>query len=309
MPLIINTTRLEKLALFGNLNQTITYFSLMKALTLISFVILSLSTYAQRSISEIRDQYALGQYDTCKVWIDHLSEQEFIGCDFMLKGDIYQKLGLFEEAEIYYNLASVNDCQSLQLDLNRGINQYNMGNYSTSQHLIQQYVLDNPVDHLGIYWLGVTYYMQGKMSKALEEIEICYELNENFAPAYFLEGAIYASRKLYSAAYDAFQMAHVKDNTLQQALFEGGIVLLEMQRYADAKATFQTLAVEQTDFQAQAYFYAGEACYYLRESDKACEYWNVAKTMGDHDASVNVTRFCAKGKKPKRKPKAAYLQF
>jgi len=281
----------------------------MKVFIVFALALMSLSAYSQKSIADIREAYVNGNYESCKAWIDELNEKEFIGCDFMLKGDIYQKLAEFEAAEVYYNLASLNSCPSVLLNLNRGINQYNLGNYSTSQHLIQQYVLDNPLDHIGAYWLSVTYYMQGKLSKALEQLEDCYEINENYAPAYFLEGAIYDSRKQYSAAYEAFMAAHEKDNTLMQALFEAGIVLIEMQRFTEAKATFQSLAVEPSEFQAQAYYYAGEACYYLRESDKACEYWNVAKTMGDHDASVNVARFCAKGKKPKKKPKSAYLQF
>lgn len=273
------------------------------------FIVLPGLLLGQHSMNEIREEYKNGNFETCKTWINELHESSFTACDFRVKGDIYQKLAQFEEAESFYNKASEQNCNESILNLNRGINQYNLGNYSTAQHLIQNYVLDSPLDYVGMYWLSVTYYMQGKMGKSLEILEDCFELNENYAPAYFLEGAIYYSRKQYTAALESLQTAHDKDNTLQQALFESGIVLLEMQRFEDAKKTFQSLAVEPSEFQAQAFYYAGEACYYLREADKACEYWKVAKDMGDYDASVNVTRFCTNGKKPKKKPKSAYLQF
>jgi len=252
-------------------------------------------------------QYAEGNYDVALHSINLL--EKFEACDFFIKANALQKLGQFQQASLNYNEAKSNDCKEELLLLNNGICEYNLGNLSESVHLLKLFVHEHNTNFQGHYWLASAYYLQHKYSKSREELETVFSLNEKYAPAYFLDGAIHQSRKQYGAAAETFLEAYALDSTLEEANLQAGISLLDMQKYEEALAIFKQMSIPTSTTYVQALYYSGETSYLLKENEEACKYWKAAAEAGDYDSKEIVRTWCENKKTPIFKIRSSRLKF
>jgi len=252
-------------------------------------------------------QYAEGNYDVALHSINLL--EKFEACDFFIKANALQKLGQFQQASLNYNEAKSNDCKEELLLLNNGICEYNLGNLSESVHLLKLFVHEHNTNFQGHYWLASAYYLQHKYSKSREELETVFSLNEKYAPAYFLDGAIHQSRKQYGAAAETFLEAYALDSTLEEANLQAGISLLDMQKYEEALTIFKQMSNPTSKTYVQALYYSGETSYLLKENEEACKYWKSAAEAGDYDSKEIVRTWCENKKTPIFKIRSSRLKF
>jgi tetratricopeptide (TPR) repeat protein len=161
----------------------------------------------------------------------------------------------------------------------------------------------------GHYWLASAYYLQHKYSKSRDALEIVFSLNEKYAPAYFLDAAIHQSRKQFGAAAETFLEAYALDSTLEEAHFQAGISLLDMQKYEEALAIFKQMLKPSSASYVQALYYSGETSYLLKENDEACKYWKAAADAGDFDSKEIVRTWCENKKTPIFKIRSSRLKF
>lgn len=279
----------------------------MKLFLSILFSFLALLTSGQdyRAIAE--EYYATNNY---KLALENINRiPDFTACDFFIKANCLQKLGLLEDASSNYNEAKSAGCEEKDLLLNNGICEYSLGNLSESVHLLKLYSHQHQSDFQGFYWLASAYYLQHKFSKSKEALERVFSLNEMYAPAYFLDAAIHQNRKQYAAAADAFFEAFALDSTLEEAHLQAGISLLDMQKYEEALAIFKQMLNPARKSYASALYYAGESSYLLKENDEACKYWKAAAEAGDYDSKEIVRTWCENKKTPIFKMRSSRLKF
>lgn len=279
----------------------------MKQIAILFFLGLANLAIGQDFRAAAIQQYAEGNYDVALHSINLL--EKFEACDFFIKANALQKLGQFQQASLNYNEAKSNDCKEELLLLNNGICEYNLGNLSESVHLLKLFVHEHNTNFQGHYWLASAYYLQHKYSKSREELETVFSLNEKYAPAYFLDGAIHQSRKQYGAAAETFLEAYALDSTLEEANLQAGISLLDMQKYEEALAIFKQMSIPTSTTYVQALYYSGETSYLLKENEEACKYWKSAAEAGDYDSKEIVRTWCENKKTPIFKIRSSRLKF
>ena len=284
-----------------------TYFSKVKHILFLLFLGLANLVVGQDFRAAAILQYAEGNYDAALHSINRL--EKFEACDFFIKANALQKLGQFQQASLNYNEAKSNGCKDESLLLNNGICEYSLGNLNESVYLLKLYTQDHTTNFEGHYWLASAYYLQHKYSKSREELEIVFLLNEKYAPAYFLDAAIHQSRKQFGAAAETFLEAYALDSTLEEAHFQAGISLLDMQKYEEALAIFKQMLKPSSALYVQALYYSGETSYLLKENDAACKYWKAAAEAGDFDSNEIVRTWCENKKKPIFKIRSSRLKF
>lgn len=279
----------------------------MKQLAILFFLGFSNLIVGQDFRAAAIQQYAEGTYDLALHSVNQL--EKFEACDYFIKANALQKLGQFQEASLNYNEAKSNGCKDQELLLNNGICEYSLGNMSESVYLLKLYTHEHNTNFQGYYWLASAYYLQHKYSKSREALEAVFSLNEKYAPAYFLEAAIYQSRKQYGAAAESFLEAYALDSTLEEAHLQAGISLLDMQKYEEALAIFKQMLRPTSASYVQALYYSGETSYLLKENDEACRYWKSAAEAGDYDSKEIVRTWCENKKTPIFKMRSSRLKF
>ena len=279
----------------------------MKLLTTLFFFALSNLLFGQDYRAIALENYSAGNYTLALENIDKVGE--FSGCDFLIKANTLQKLGQLQEASIQYNEAKSGGCDAPDLLLNNGICEYSLGNLNESVQLLKLYVRENQSNFQGHYWLASAYYLQHKYSKSRDALEVVFSLNENYAPAHYLDAAIHQNRKQYAAAAETFLEAYALDSTLEEARLQAGLCMLDMQKYEDALIVFKQMLKTNNSLLDQALYYAGEASYLLKENDDACTYWKAAAAAGDYDSKEIVRTWCENKKTPIFKLRSSRLKF
>lgn len=279
----------------------------MKQILLFLFLGLANLVVGQDFRAAAIQQYAEGNYDVALHNINLL--EKFEACDYFIKANALQKLGQFQQASSNYNEAKSAGCEDESLLLNNGICEYSLGNLSESVQLLKLYTREHNMNFQGHYWLASAYYLQHKYSKSRDALEIVFSLNEKYAPAYFLDAAIHQSRKQFGAAAETFLEAYALDSTLEEAHFQAGISLLDMQKYEEALAIFKQMLKPSSASYVQALYYSGETSYLLKENDEACKYWKAAAEAGDFDSKEIVRTWCENKKTPIFKIRSSRLKF
>jgi tetratricopeptide (TPR) repeat protein len=279
----------------------------VKSLTTILFFALSNFLFGQDFRAIAMENYSSGNYALALENIGKVGELS--GCDFLLKANTLQKLGQLQEASVNYNEAKSSGCDAPDLLLNNGICEYSLGNLNESVQLLKLYVRENKSNFQGHYWLASAFYLQHKYAKSREALEMVFSLNENYAPAYYLDAAIHQNRKQYAAAAETFLEAYALDSTLEDARLQAGICMLDMQKYEDALLVFKQMLKTTNSSLDQALYYAGEASYLLKENDDACTYWKAAAAAGDYDSKEIVRTWCENKKTPIFKMRSSRLKF
>jgi len=279
----------------------------VKSLTTILFFALSNFLFGQDFRAIAMENYSSGNYALALENIGKVGELS--GCDFLLKANTLQKLGQIQEASVNYNEAKSSGCDAPDLLLNNGICEYSLGNLNESVQLLKLYVRENKSNFQGHYWLASAFYLQHKYAKSREALEMVFSLNENYAPAYYLDAAIHQNRKQYAAAAETFLEAYALDSTLEDARLQAGICMLDMQKYEDALLVFKQMLKTTNNSLDQALYYAGEASYLLKENDDACTYWKAAAAAGDYDSKEIVRTWCENKKTPIFKMRSSRLKF
>lgn len=279
----------------------------MKSILTLLFFALSNFLFGQDYRAIALENYSAGNYTLALQNIGKAGELS--GCDFLLKANALQKLGQFQEASFNYNEAKSSGCVATDLLLNNGICEYSLGNLKESIQLLKLYAHENKSNFQGHYWLASAYYIQHKYSKSRQELETVFSLNENYAPAYFLDAAIHQSRKQHGEAAEAFLEAYALDSALEEALLQAGISLLDMQKYEESLTIFKQLLKPSAKSYVQALYYAGETSYLLKENEEACKYWKIAAEAGDYDSKEIVRTWCENKKTPIFKMRSSRLKF
>ena len=279
----------------------------MKPIATFLFLSMACLVFGQDQRSLALQHYAAGNYSLALESINKVVP--FEACDYLMKANAQQKLGQFLEASMNYNEAKSGGCEDSNLLLNNGICEYSLGNLNESVQLLKLYVHENKSNFQGHYWLASAYYLQHKYSKSREALEAVFELNENYAPAHFLNAAIHQSRKQYAAAAENFLEAYALDSTIEEARLQAGISLLDMQKNEEALTIFKAMLNPNNKVYVQALYYSGETSYLLKENDEACKYWKAAAEAGDYDSKEIVRTWCDNKKTPIFKMRSSRLRF
>lgn len=268
----------------------------MKPFAFLFFLTLSKLAFGQDYRAIAVQHYSAGEFALALENMNNVSN--YSACDYFVKANCLQKLGRLQDASSNYNEAKTAGCEEESLLLNNGICEYSLGNLSESVHLLKLFTHEHKDNYQGYYWLASAYYLQHKFKKSRGALEQVYALNEKYAPAYFLDAAIYQGRNQYAAAADAFLEAYAMDSTLEEAQLQAGISLLDLQKYEEALVIFKRMLQPTSKSYASALYYAGETSYLLKENDEACNYWKAAAEAGDYDSKEIVRTWCENKKTP-----------
>jgi len=279
----------------------------VKHIATLFFLSLSSLVFGQDLRKLAHEHYTAGNYLLALESINKVAP--FEACDYLMKANAQQKLGQFMEASLNYNEAKSGGCEDSNLLLNNGICEYSLGNLTESVQLLKLYVHENKSNYQGHYWLASAYYLQHKYSKSRKALETVFKLNENYAPAYFLDAAIHQNRKQYAAAAETFLEAYALDSTLEEARMQAAISLLDMQKYEEALLLFKQMLKPTSKVYVEALYYAGETSYLLKENDDACKYWKASADAGDYDSKEIIRTWCENKKAPIFKLRSSRLKF
>lgn len=291
----------------GNFSRLATYFSTVKQLIIIVCLGFVNYTFAQDMRTLAKQHYVRGEFALSVECIEKITDTE--ACDFFVKANALQKLGRLQEASLNYNEARSNGCRDSLLLLNNGICEYSLGHLNESIRLLKLFTHENNDQYLGYYWLASAYYLQHKYSKSRNALETVFSLNDNYAPAYFLDAAIHKNRKQFAAAAETFLEAYARDSTLKEARMQAAIALLDLQKYEEALSIFKSMTEPNSSFYVEALYYSGESSYLLKENDDACSFWKEAADAGDFDSKEIVRTWCENKKTPIFKNRSSSLKF
>jgi tetratricopeptide (TPR) repeat protein len=228
---------------------------------------------------------------------------------FKLRGDAHHKLGNFQLALADYNQAAkkLNDPE---LYLNRAICRVSLEDFQEGVLDLYRYLKFEPESPKAFYYLAVIDYYTFNYKGALDYLENVMSLDEDFMPAYYLEGAVLAELKKYDEAIESYNIALDLEPTFFRARLNIANVLSAQGRYDEAHQLLELLLDEPINFFDEVYYAMAENKHASGDKNGACEFFEMAADQGDADAKINVERFCRKNeKKHEKKRKAVKASF
>lgn len=150
---------------------------------------------------------------------------------------------------------------------------------------LEKTTAQNPKDLRSLLLLGNAYYLQGKISKAIEVFNRAIKFYPKDPYAYYYIGiAQYRSAHIQEAV-DALTQVTVLDPSMVMVYYWLGITLFHCGRYDEARKAYETLLQKNNESHI-AHYHASVICMFQRDYTAACKHLEALVRLGSQDPQV-----------------------
>jgi tetratricopeptide (TPR) repeat protein len=264
---------------------------------------------AQNKLQDAYLAFADENYELTVELVTEVVENEKLAEGYMLRADALHKQSNFINALADYDFAEKLGYSDDDLFQNRGICRSSLGMYDAAEKDLWRHLEIHPENATSHYYLAQIDYMNGLMKDAMEHLEYALKFDDEHMPSWYLKGAAYGEMGDYKKAKQCFERAAALKPEFHRIQLNIALIYLEQLRYADAEFILQELRLADESLVAEVLYYRGEARYFQKDIEGACEDWTEAAALGDEDAQVNYDRICVKQKENLKKKKRTYAEF
>ncbi|MCB0760067.1 MAG: tetratricopeptide repeat protein [Flavobacteriales bacterium] len=281
----------------------------MRRFILPLFILLSLLGTAQSDVSDARDAYFSGDYEACISLTTALIDVERNAEAYLLRAQAFHKQGKFAQALADYDYAEKRGSADEELYLNRGICRSSLQLYDAATKDLWRFLELSPDHALAYYYLGEVDFMLGNTEAALEFIGHSLELDDDYMPAWYLQGAAFAEKGKWRKARESFDRAAQIDPSFRRIQLNIALTCIEQMEFDEANEILSNLLLEDDTLLPEVYYYRAEVKYFQKDHVGACEDWKQSADLGDEDAATNWERVCQKGKDSIKQKRRTYAEF
>lgn len=264
---------------------------------------LILSALGQSDVLLAANQaYDSGNYESVIQSLEPLGDQKHDVNSLMLLADAKQKTGDFESAIEVYNKAAQLDNSSEKMHTHRASAHIWSGNYGAAAKDLDKALSIDDSNYLTWYYLGVNEYYRMKIRPAIRALDRCIELQNGYAPAWYLRGACRAELGQTSQAIDDYTEALARDKSLIEASFNIAVLKFENKDYLEAREDFTQLLTEMPEKKAEILYYKAESAYFSNDKQEACNDYYEAMQLGDELSKEIYDKYCLKNENRKNLP-------
>jgi len=139
------------------------------------------------------------------------------------------------------------------LKLEQALKLHGQGDISAAQAIYKEITELNPNDFNGLHLLGLTYYQQGEIKKAIDLITRAISFNARYAPAYFNLGCALQDLNYWFKALESYDSALSIEARYDQAHLKRIEILIKLNRISDALAGCNRLICIMPDYHLAFY--------------------------------------------------------
>ncbi|MGC8801385.1 MAG: tetratricopeptide repeat protein [Chloroflexus sp.] len=162
--------------------------------------------YPEALLGLAQTQHALGQADAALQTVEQALRQRSNYAEaHLFHGKLLQEAGRFAEARAAYDAAIGANDRIAESFYRRALLAIRDNDYDQAIRDLNRTVTLQPNFPEAYYWLGRTYYTQGRIESAQQAIERAIALNPDYSEAIFYSGLIAEDQANVAAARDAYQ--------------------------------------------------------------------------------------------------------
>jgi len=164
------------------------------------------------------------------------------------RGNVYQKLSLWDNAILDYQLVIDWNPNFAVAHTNLGLAFYNQSNYAKSIESFEKAIKLAPTHPETYSNLGVVLYEVERYIEALAAYEKAIQYKSDYFEALSNRGNVLKELRLYDASLQSYDQALSINGNYFEALVNRGVVLFEMDRLEEALADFDLAIALKTDY-------------------------------------------------------------
>jgi len=282
------------------------------------FVFLLFASLVARSqgsmaLTEARSNYENARYAEALSSLNSIIESDEAEFEvWLLQGDCLQKEEKFVAATQAYKMAERENNESALLYANWSAALYNLKQIKEGEKQAKTALkLDSDLPEAN-YFMGNFKHFDYNLVAALKYYNSAIKLRPTYRDALYMRAATHAELANYSDAIRDYQLVLELDPDLEIAKYNIGVIQLVTESYDEAAKTFAELNPENLDKKIDFYFYQAEALYFAGDKEKACEYYEKAKSLGDVESAEIYQKYCiekADREKPSDKTRTIRATF
>lgn len=211
---------------------------------------------------------------------------------WLLQGDCLQKEEKFVAATQAYKKAEQENNQSALLYANWSAALYNLEQIKEGEKQAKTALKLDPDLPEANYFMGNLKHFGYNLVAALKYYNTAIKIRPTYRDALYMRAATHAELANYSDAIRDYQLVLELDPNLEVAKYNIGVIQLVTESYDEAAKTFAELNPENLDKKKDFYFYKAEALYFAGDKEKACEYYEKAKSLGDTESAEIYQKYC-----------------
>jgi len=211
---------------------------------------------------------------------------------WLLQGDCLQKEEKFVAATQAYKKAEQENNQSALLYANWSAALYNLEQIKEGEKQAKTALKLDPDLPEANYFMGNLKHFGYNLVAALKYYNTAIKIRPTYRDALYMRAATHAELANYSDAIRDYQLVLELDPNLEVAKYNIGVIQLVTESYDEAAKTFAELNPENLDKKKDFYFYQAEALYFAGDKEKACEYYEKAKSLGDTESAEIYQKYC-----------------
>ncbi|MDE2180362.1 MAG: tetratricopeptide repeat protein [candidate division NC10 bacterium] len=166
-----------------------------------------------------------------------------------------------------------------QVFVDRGILEYDEGNYEEALNNFLQALDRTPEDAVVRYYLGLTFMALDRPGEAIVHLEKARGLEPNDLDVAFTLGVAYSRQGDYEAALPHLRFVHTQQPSRENLGFYLGQIHFRRQEYDQALAYFEKNSSGDVEFQQLTRYYIGLSKHYLGRTAEATETLSAAVNL------------------------------
>jgi tetratricopeptide (TPR) repeat protein len=187
-------------------------------------------------------------HDDLRLWRDTVEKSPYKARPHNILGSVFEKRGLYEEAEKEYRAALAADPLFFEAHNNLGVLYVRLGRYDEAAREYRMALNILPGFALSHINLGVIYDKIGMHEEAIREFRAAVSIEPYNANAYYNMGVVYGKLGMHEKAEWAYRKVLSLDPDFVDALNNLGVLYLEGGRYEAAVEAFEAaLGIRQDD--------------------------------------------------------------
>ncbi|OFX69189.1 MAG: hypothetical protein A2X12_11450 [Bacteroidetes bacterium GWE2_29_8] len=138
---------------------------------------------------------------------------------------------------------------------------------------------------------GILFVEMGRYKDALNDYNKAIELNSNNELAFNSRAIAYFKNTDYDKAFSDWEYAIKLNNKYIKAYYNRAQAYYTLGKFKEAIAEYNNV-IELNNLYGEAYYFRGVCYLYIKENDKACYNWNMAKQVGYKDIFGFLDKYC-----------------
>lgn len=241
-------------------------------------------------LSEAQKLYDEQEFEGALAILEEMGESEAEA--LVLKGHCFQEEEKYVAALQAYEAAEKASPEWSLPKAFQGAALINLGHYKRAVRKVNEALKIDPDLPEGHYYLGNAAYFEFKPNAAIRHYNRALELNPEYRNAMYMRAAAYAELEKYGQALGDYEGVIALDPTLEVARFNAAVIRLQNHEYEKAAELLKDIDPQKLPTPADYHYYQGEALYFAKREEEACEFYLVAAKMGDAESKEIYDRYC-----------------